>query len=80
MPNERTPLELAREIQKYDADVHDFAPSEIKAIAAALIERETPVEVEQLEDSQSGFVKCCHLPAWRGYKFCPGCGRPITWK
>lgn len=91
MPDERTPVELAKEIMVLPEDDTcrecdpDCMCSERKArrVAAALIERSTPVEVkrEHPEDlPQRSLCPCCRSSIHTAFKFCPNCGVPILWK
>lgn len=82
--NDKTPLELAREIVRDECSAGTVWEDIAKRVAAALIERETPVEITIPSDIHECFRRPhCEQkrPRLRRYdSFCRDCGKRITWK
>lgn len=75
MPD-KTPLELAHELR--DADRYADIWGHAQAIAVALIDRTTPVEIG-LSGKRHGYCPCGqNVATW--YAFCVKCGTPLVWK
>lgn len=77
MPD-KTPLELARKIVNAESP-SGMGWSEVsKKVAAALIERMTPVEIKLLPGATRGVCQCGDTPDYDA-RFCEDCGVPIKW-
>lgn len=76
--DDKTPLELARGIVNAECPSGMGWAGVSRKVAAALIERMTPVEIG-LSGKRHGYCPCGqNVATW--YAFCVKCGVPIQWK